>query len=145
MRVRSLAGLPRSNRLIILLTLVGAGLALSLALSTPAEAGKPNPVVTLAEVSSTASSSVAGGCSWTFVATWDANETTGPKVSYQFVELLDGDLVMIRGFGYGIPGNGEQIVEVRNGTEGDYTFEFRLQKGPKHVIATDSIDVTCEA
>ena len=122
---------------------MGAGLALSLALSTPAEAGKPNPVVTLAEVSSTASSSVAGGCSWTFVATWDANETTGPKVSYQFVELLDGGLVMIRGFGYGVPDEGQRTVEVQNGAPGPHTFEFRLQKGPKHVIATDSIVVTC--
>lgn len=123
--------------------LVGAGLALSLGLSTPAEAGKPNPVVTLTAAPSTATSSIAGGCSWTFVATWDANETTGPKVSYQFVELLGDGRVLIRGFGYGIPDTGEQLLEVRDSTAGDHTFEFRLQKGPKHVIATGSAPVNC--
>ena len=123
--------------------LVGAGFALSLALSTPAEAGKPNPIVTLTNLSSTATSPVAGGCSWTFVATWDASETTGPKVSYQFVELLEDGRVLIRGFGYGVPDNGEQLLNVRDGTAGEHVFEFRLQKGPKHVIARDSVPVSC--
>ncbi len=123
--------------------LVGAGIALSLALSTPAEAGKPNPVVALTAAPSTVTSSVVDGCSWTFVATWDASETTGPKVSYQFVEILNDGRVLIRGFGYGIPDTGERVIRVRDAAAGPHTFEFRLQKGPKHVIATGSALVNC--
>ena len=126
-----------------ILSLLGAALALFAAITTPAEAGKPNPTVTLDFVGPSTTTSAVGGCAWDFMATWDETQTTGPKIRYTFVELLSNGNTMVVGFGNGIPDVGERLVQAFNVSEGSHTYEFRLQKGPKHVVAAGAITMDC--
>ncbi len=84
-----------------------------------------------------------GNCTITLDGAWNETITKGPKLNVQLFESKDGAAPVLIGFHQRVADDGSDIFARSNRVEGEYTYEFRLTKGPKHMIGTGSTTVSC--
>lgn len=116
------------------------GLIMAGVLAVPAIAA----AATVAPVGVTPTVTRAGaGCDIALAGTWNEADTRGPTVTVQLWRSTDGAPATKIGFHERITDNGSDSFPSRFHAPGTHSFEFRITKGPKHVIGIGTVDIVC--
>ena len=82
-------------------------------------------------------------CEFTLSGSWDEARAKGPSVNVQLWESVDGSSLVGVGGHERIADTGDDSFLRCYREPGTYSYEFRITKGPTHVIGRGTADIVC--
>ena len=131
------------NRKMLIRSAIGLITAGVLAVPAIAAAGSVTPVFVSHSVAPDAVNPDTQ-CEFTLNGTWNKTQTQGPSVNVQLWESVNGGPLSRVGGHERITDAGIDSFLPARREPGTYSYEIRITKGPKHVIASGSSrDIVC--